>query len=280
MSTTCITMQHLIHTGSKVAHVLKRSARKLRLTTLSCPNIRMGAPCAWHSMSKACATPTAPKHTTMCPKIQLTTRPSSPGARHIGSEPGRGVELALSPPQPTKSATVYTQRATRPVPVLSLTKPPAAYVPPARSPLPPTRISTRHIASNFSDELGELIHHDSLLYLSVGLSLLITQRRGRGDLTALHNIHSHPAHHLLHQYRHCGAPIILTMPPWTPSQVHAAATCGPHKSARDHHTFLQSNMAAMVRSGQWIVLPLALLAHLPGLRLSPIGVVPQRNRRP
>ena len=39
-------------------------------------------------------------------------------------------------------------------------------------------------------------------------------------------------------------------------------------------------MADMVQKGFWTVLPYELSATTPGLRLSPIGVVPQRNRRP
>ena len=36
----------------------------------------------------------------------------------------------------------------------------------------------------------------------------------------------------------------------------------------------------MINKGEWIVLPAKDVLHLPGLRLSPPGVVPQRGRRP
>ena len=36
----------------------------------------------------------------------------------------------------------------------------------------------------------------------------------------------------------------------------------------------------MRQKGQWLILPYAQVKHLPGLRLSPIGVVPQHSRRP
>ncbi len=36
----------------------------------------------------------------------------------------------------------------------------------------------------------------------------------------------------------------------------------------------------MINKGQWIVLPFSAVQHLPGLRVSPPGVVPQRERRP
>jgi hypothetical protein len=39
-------------------------------------------------------------------------------------------------------------------------------------------------------------------------------------------------------------------------------------------------MADMVEKGFWAVVPYTQVRHLPNLRLSPIGVVPQRDRRP
>jgi len=39
-------------------------------------------------------------------------------------------------------------------------------------------------------------------------------------------------------------------------------------------------MLAMVQKGQWLVLPYQDVANLPNLRISPLGVVPQRDRRP
>jgi hypothetical protein len=39
-------------------------------------------------------------------------------------------------------------------------------------------------------------------------------------------------------------------------------------------------MADMVSKGFWIVLPYSQVRSLPGLRISPMGVIPQRDRRP
>ena len=36
----------------------------------------------------------------------------------------------------------------------------------------------------------------------------------------------------------------------------------------------------MIRKEQWVILPFAIAKTLPGLRLSPPGVIPQRDRRP
>ena len=44
--------------------------------------------------------------------------------------------------------------------------------------------------------------------------------------------------------------------------------------------FLKEEFKDMINKGQWIILPHSKVKELPGLRLSPPGVVPQRDRRP
>jgi hypothetical protein len=56
--------------------------------------------------------------------------------------------------------------------------------------------------------------------------------------------------------------------------------CGPHKSSTEHSSFLDEEMATMVSHGQWMVLPYSIVRDIPGLRIAPIGVVPQHDRRP
>ena len=55
---------------------------------------------------------------------------------------------------------------------------------------------------------------------------------------------------------------------------------GCHKSAYEFQDFIYSDMADMVARGYWVVLPYNSVRHLPNLRISPIGCVPQRERRP
>ena len=55
---------------------------------------------------------------------------------------------------------------------------------------------------------------------------------------------------------------------------------GPHQSAIEYREFLYDEMATMADKGQWLILPYSDVKDLPGLRLSPIGVVPQHSRRP
>ena len=85
---------------------------------------------------------------------------------------------------------------------------------------------------------------------------------------------------MLHYLGTSGAPVQLHTPPWEPARIEAAAARGPHKSAIEYRDFLYEEMHKMRQKGQWLILPYAQVKHLPGLRLSPIGVVPQHSRRP
>ncbi len=67
---------------------------------------------------------------------------------------------------------------------------------------------------------------------------------------------------------------------WTRKQKTRALRRGPHKSAIEFQDFLEEEMVSMILKGQWIILPADLVADLEDLRLSPLGVVPQRDRRP
>jgi len=48
----------------------------------------------------------------------------------------------------------------------------------------------------------------------------------------------------------------------------------------DHIEFLRVEFVGMVRKGQWSVLPVHLVIADGRIRLSPLGVVPQQDRRP
>ena len=133
--------------------------------------------------------------------------------------------------------------------------------------------------SHVSEELGKLVARDVEVLRKEGWSALVRRRRARGDFSSLDDV-DHPARRLLKEYKHRGVPVKLTTPPWTESQVRTAVKRGPHKSCADHIEFLEEEFVDMIRKGQWIVLPLSVALTLPGLRASPPGVVPQRDRRP
>ena len=68
--------------------------------------------------------------------------------------------------------------------------------------------------------------------------------------------------------------------PWTPARKHNALRRGPHKLAMEELELLQEEFASMLNKSQWTLLPADLVVGLQHLWLSPLGVIPQRNRRP
>lgn len=60
----------------------------------------------------------------------------------------------------------------------------------------------------------------------------------------------------------------------------ARAERGPHQSASEFGEFLAEEFLDFIDKGYWLVLPYESVRNLPGLRLSPVGCVPQRDRRP
>ena len=73
--------------------------------------------------------------------------------------------------------------------------------------------------------------------------------------------------------------------PWSEARLAATMARGPHKSAFEYAEFLGEELVEFVLKGQWIVLPYSVVRLLPRrvrrqLRISPMGVVPQRDRRP
>jgi hypothetical protein len=117
--------------------------------------------------------------------------------------------------------------------------------------------------------------------LASGLTFqeLCTKHRGRSCIQDLAQ-EAHPAAPWLRFLRTSGAPVLLTNGPWEQKRIHRALSRGCHQSARSYEDFLRSEMADMVRTGHWLVLPAPLVQKLPQLRLAPIGIVPQRERRP
>ncbi len=112
----------------------------------------------------------------------------------------------------------------------------------------------------------------------VGWSKLIQSKRTRSDFANIN--FNHPASRLLRHYKHNGAPVRFHSPPWTNQQIHRAMHRGPHKSCHEHISFLEEEFIDMINKDQWMILPYKNAKSLPGLRISPPGVIPQRGRRP
>jgi hypothetical protein len=115
---------------------------------------------------------------------------------------------------------------------------------------------------------------------TLGWRRFVCNERGDPHLAATVGQIPHQARRLLHHLRQRGASVPVMTPPWTRSQLVQAAQRGSHTSAKDHAEFVGEEMVAFAQQGFWTVLPLEVAYTLPHLRLSPLGVVPQRNRRP
>jgi hypothetical protein len=140
------------------------------------------------------------------------------------------------------------------------------------------------ISEQQGKELGEYIARDVEMFESQGWEALVRKRRGKSDLASSVATIRHPAGRMLKHLQMRGASVPLTTIPWSPQRVDEAVERGPHKSAVEYAEFLKGEMLDFVQKGQWIVLPLKTVrkdsrfAKL--LRVNPMGVVPQRERRP
>eukprot|EP00536_Pseudo-nitzschia_multiseries_P017358 jgi/Psemu1/50546/gm1.50546_g len=104
--------------------------------------------------------------------------------------------------------------------------------------------------------------------------------RGRGDIHPHVGTLPHPASGLLDQFGKEGTPASMSGPPWDPARIATAISRGPHQSSHLGIEFLREEYADMMDKQQWTVLPASLVRDLPSLCLSPLGLVPQRGRRP
>ena len=133
-----------------------------------------------------------------------------------------------------------------------------------------------------NDRLGKLILLAATrLASATSWDSFVTSTRGPSNLQSNINKRTqHPAGQYLDRLRETGAPVLQRTKPWTSDTISQALARGSHKSALSHMEFLRDEMADMVDQGYWVILPYSTVLHLPHLRLSPLGVVPQRDRRP
>jgi hypothetical protein len=90
----------------------------------------------------------------------------------------------------------------------------------------------------------------------------------------------HPAANLLHALHTSGASAQLIDPPWSAQHKTNTLARGSHRSATKHSDFIREEFADMIEKRFWTVLPASWVIEHPELRLSPLGVVPQHERRP
>ena len=144
------------------------------------------------------------------------------------------------------------------------------------------RAPANNIAHPKIDALGEFSHleHSNLFVEHGSWTDLFHQRKGRSNFTTSLRHLRHRAVPLLQRYAQQGVPVILSTRPWSLEQKDRAIKRGNHPSTRAFPDFMKSEMADMHSKGMFIVMPYAQVRHLPELRISPLGCVPQRERRP
>jgi hypothetical protein len=74
--------------------------------------------------------------------------------------------------------------------------------------------------------------------------------------------------------------VLLETDPWSDELKTTRFLRGPHKSANEYIEFLQEEFLDFCQKGFWMLLPYSEVEDMVQLRLSPLGCVPQRDRRP
>jgi hypothetical protein len=134
---------------------------------------------------------------------------------------------------------------------------------------------------DISVELGALISAAACKFKhSLSWESFIQNSRHTSDMHADVAALPHPASHILHQYRKRGVPVTMRNLPWSQQRKNDAIKRGAHLSAKQHTDFLRQEFVFMINKGQWTVLSARLVSHMRKLRVSLIGVAPQRDRRP
>ena len=138
-----------------------------------------------------------------------------------------------------------------------------------------------NIVNNKIDALGEFIRLDNNFYIDHGSwNRLFHSRKGRSNFpTTLRHL-QHKAAPLLDRYARHGVPVLVQSEPWTLAQKDNAMARGNHPSAHSFTEFLRTEMGDMREKGMFIVIPYSLVRKHRQLRISPLGCVPQRGRRP
>ena len=144
------------------------------------------------------------------------------------------------------------------------------------------RVCRSSPARNLSGaELGKLAARNADIIASIGWDRFFANLR---QVKCLHNAFEswdHPCSRAVRQLCRLGVPCISKAPPWTLRHKDANMRRGSHPSAKHLFAdFLQDEMLDMAARRYWTVVPYHAVRRLPGLKISPAGVVPQRNRRP
>ena len=130
------------------------------------------------------------------------------------------------------------------------------------------------------EALGKLAHLTANRLRTDGWQRTIHALRGISNVTSTVRGIPHKAARIAEYLRTKGAPVLMSTPPWTRAARDTAIDRGPHKSSHGERDFVANEMLDFCEQGYWLVAPYHSICDLPGLRISPLGVVPQRDRRP
>jgi hypothetical protein len=150
-----------------------------------------------------------------------------------------------------------------------------------------TSLSSAQTSSNPSPsytpgELGKFAIAAAKDLQRLGWSSFVRAYQQHSSLnTQLYPSLGHPVMPYLIRLARHGVPAPSTSLPWSVQRKWQAFQRGPHISAaKVYASFVREDMWNMIREGYWCVLPFAAVQHLAHLKLSPAGMVPQRERRP
>ena len=131
------------------------------------------------------------------------------------------------------------------------------------------------------DNLGKLVKAACHRLAEAGsLTELLRRSICGGDLQPHVKNLPHPAASLLDAIVRYGVQARVSTPAWGPQRRRDIADRGAHPSSAEHLEFLREEFTDYARKRFWLVLPLARVMGVTELRLSPLGVVPQAQRRP
>ncbi len=114
----------------------------------------------------------------------------------------------------------------------------------------------------------------------IGWHRTCIELHGRSDIPPNIADINHRAAPVLNRIRRNGVSVVLATEPWHPDLLEKRLHRGPHNSSHEYIDFLGEEFLDFCQKGFWMILPYDDVKHLPGLHLSPLGVVPQRERRP
>ena len=129
-------------------------------------------------------------------------------------------------------------------------------------------------------QLGKLAKDYARRLREVGWTDLVASARGRSNINEAVATLPHRAARLLSHLSKRGVSVPTSTVPWSKQRKDDAIQRGPHQSSQGERQFVAEEMLDFCAQGYWIVLPYDAVSNMLHLRVSPMGVVPQRDRRP